>query len=915
MINIDSLSNLAEMIFSSVENYPNKPIIYASLMGSRVTTYRDTYDEAKLILCNLYKLGVKTGNIVVLALDNAADFIPMFWACILGGIIPCPIIPRVASVETWKDSLDHLLRLFDHPAFITPSRNRELFDIDSIVLTLEDLRVPTTLSPAAGTIIMPDIAFLMLTSGSTGHPKAVALTHKNSLNSLKGKQLTQKHDDNDVTLNWVAFDHVASLLETHLFPLSTGSAQVHVPSIDIISDPLFFLEIIDRYRVSMTFTPNFLLGQIVSIIDRANGLPDKIQNLNLSCLRHIISGGEAVVCKTGERFLSLLEGLGMKRSVLWPAFGMTETCAGSIYSIKFESEADKSGFASLGVPVYGLEMRIVGEYGEIIDEGREGELQLRGPMIFKQYYSNENATKDVFCEDGWFKTGDLGVIESGSLRLVGRSKDSIIVNGTNYFLHELEAVIEHLEGVTPSFVAAFPTRLPGADTEDLIIFYSPQADYNTPKLLRNVNIAIRNITILHWGFRPFLVLPVPKDVLTKTSLGKIQRSLLRRKYEAGEFNSLIEEYVHQEKEYIPAIISAANEMEKSIISLFSNITGIAAKEIGATSNFFSLGGTSLEILRLLNLLKEQFGVRGELSLITLLQGPTPRKIADRISAAADDIKGYNPIVPLQEKGAGIPVFCIHPGVGEVLVFVNLANFFMDERPFFALRARGFNYSEMFFGSFDELVSNYVAAIRQYQPHGPYIIAGYSYGGPVSLPVAQRLEAEGEKVALVAVIDAPPVIEHPRGEVDRIESALMLSFFLGFIGKHQLDTLSDYLRQSNDLDPAEYLFSLAPPSRIHELGLDMAGFKHWSSLAYGLSQIGRRYKPEGKVENVVVFYASPLWGDKLSYLENQLKKWDKHSRSPVRYIEVPGEHHTILNPEFVGRFQEIFRSELSKALCE
>lgn len=257
---------------------------------------------------------------------------------------------------------------------------------------------------------------------------------------------------------------------------------------------------------------------------------------------------------------------------------------------------------------------------------------------------------------------------------------------------------------------------------------------------------------------------------------------------------------------------------------------------------------------------------------------------------------------------------IHPGVGEVLVFVNLANFFMDERPIYALRARGFNPNEKFFESFDELVSTYAAAIKQYQPHGPYYIAGYSYGGPVSLPVAQTLEAMGEKVH-VLVIDAPPVIEHPRGKVDRVESALMLSFFLGFIDKSQLDTLGNYLRESEDINPVDYLFSLAPTSRIRELGQDLTTFKHWNDLAYGLSQIGGSYKPKGSVNDITVFYAQPIWGSKADYFETMLKKWDKYSRSPVRYIEVPGEHHTILNPEFVDKFQEIFRSELSKMVSK
>ncbi|WP_445506265.1 non-ribosomal peptide synthetase [Niallia sp. 03190] len=909
--------NLSEMISYCVEKFPNKSIIYADSRGERVTTYLDTYNESKLLLSNLYKNGINTGDIVVIALEEHSDFIPLIWACVLGGIIPCPIIPRVTDMEVWRGSLNHISKLLNNPTFIISSRNLKLFDISNKILKVEDLHNSVSIPTKVDSNNIPDIAFLMLSSGSTGAPKAIVLTHKNILNSLEGKRLATGISDTDITMNWIAFDHVAALTECHFLPLFTGSTQVQVPAVDIVSDPLFFLKLISKYRVSHTFTPNFLLGQITSLVDSADGgLPEKIQQLDFSCLKRIISGGEANVCETGERFLNTFADLGIKRSVIWPAFGMTETCAGSIYSTNFENEIGKSEFATLGKPIPNLKIRILGENGEVMKPGQEGELQLHGAMIFSKYYSNEKATKEAFTEDGWFRTGDLGIIEpnSGSLRLVGRSKDSIIVNGNNYFLYELETVIGGLEGIAPSFIAAFSTRPVGSDTESLVVFYTPLSNYNTLQQLRNINIAIRNITILHWGFRPLLVLPVSKDILTKTSLGKIQRSKLQKKYEAGEFDSLIADFSGLEKEYTPPIVPAKNEYEEKIINLFSKITGIPIREIGATSNFFSLGGTSLEILRLLTSLREQFDVKRNFSLVDLLRAPTPRGITSLFSSNETINKEYNPIVPLQEKGEGTPIFMIHPGVGEVLVFVNMANFFMDERPVYALRARGFNPGEKFFESFDELVSIYVAAIKKYQPHGPYYIAGYSYGGAVSLPVAQTLEAMGEKVH-VLVIDAPPVIEHPRGKVDRVESALMLSFFLGFIDKSQLDTIGNYLRESEDINPVDYLFSLAPTSRIRELGQDLTTFKHWNDLAYGLSQIGGSYKPRGSVNDVTVFYAEPIWGSKTDYLATMLKKWDKYSRSPVRYIKVPGEHHTILNPEFVDKFQEIFRSELSKMVSK
>lgn len=215
-------------------------------------------------------------------------------------------------------------------------------------------------------------------------------------------------------------------------------------------------------------------------------------------------------------------------------------------------------------------------------------------------------------------------------------------------------------------------------------------------------------------------------------------------------------------------------------------------------------------------------------------------------------------MPLQKSGDGHPIFMIHPGVGEILVFINFANLFINERPVYALRARGFNTGEQYFKTFDELVNSYVDAIKLTQPTGPYYISGYSYGGPVSLPIAQKLEEQGDIVHLM-VVDAPPVIKHPRGKIDRVESALMLSFFLGFIDKDQLDMLGDTLRESSDINPVKYLFDIAPHSRVKELGQNLTSFEKWNDLAYHLAKLGSTYSPAGKVSDIRVFYAQPIWG--------------------------------------------------------
>lgn len=241
----------------------------------------------------------------------------------------------------------------------------------------------------------------MLTSGSTGHPKAVRLSHANLLAALPAKAERLGATACDTTMNWISFDHI-SAIEMHLLPTSVGATQVQVAPESVLGDPLRFLRLADAHRVTLTFTPNFLFAQLNRAMDRLDDgfTPD------LSALRRVISGGEATVCATVRGFLDRLAPFGLDRGVVSPAFGMTETCAGSVFSLDFPDVDDGQEFASLGRAVAGLEMRVVGADDAPLPGGRDGELQVRGPMVFDGYLGDAAATAAAFTPDGWFRTGD-----------------------------------------------------------------------------------------------------------------------------------------------------------------------------------------------------------------------------------------------------------------------------------------------------------------------------------------------------------------------------------------------------------------------------------------------------------------------------------------------------------------------------
>jgi len=878
-------------------------------------SYSSLLEEARFILGGLQTRGAQTGGNVVLLLEHPRDFICAFWACTLGGLVSCPLMPIRNDPERWARHVEHVRTLLDDPLILTTQAlKRELTGMDEAV-DLDTFRQ----GPAASPIdhVHADApAILVLTSGSTGNAKAVVLTHANLMASMAGKTERQQMTARDVTLNWISFDHVAALLETHLLPLYAGAAQIHIESAAIITDPLLFLRLIERYRVSMTFAPNFLFGQLNAALHSAGHQVSDIlpRRFDLSCLRHIVSGGEAIVVETARRFIELLTPYGLSRRALWPAFGMTETCAGSIYSREFPDHDPNVEFAALGQPIDGFEMRVVDEHDIALPEGAPGELQVRGPMVFSCYYNNEAATRAAFTSDGWFRTGDLGRIDNGRLTLVGRSKDSIIVNGVNYFSHELETALEQLEGVERSYVAAFPTRQNTDATERLVITFATSLPKDDEASLYRLIIAIRNSTVLLWGFRPAMIVPLPKALFPKTSLGKIQRATLRKRVEAGELESYLTEIDALTQRQIGGYVAPVGHTEIVIADIFAQMFGVAPDTISATVSFFDLGGTSLDILKLKRHIESRLGL-AELPIVTILKHPTVRGLAARVSSAdATHAEPYDPIVPLQLSGSKTPLFCVHPGVGEVLVFVNLAKYFVNERPFYALRARGFNDGESYFTSFDEMVRTYVAAIRRCQPRGPYAIAGYSYGGAVAFEIAKVLESEGEHVAFIGSFNLPPHIKYRMDELDPVEGAVNLAFFLSLIDKQQAETLPAQLRAAlPHQDPCAYLIDIAPAQRLAELQIDLDKFKAWAALAQSLLTLGRSYVPSGKVESMSIFYAIPLRGTKDDWLNNELKRWDDFTRGPNRYIDVPGEHYTLMGPKHVATFQAVLRAELERAL--
>ncbi|WP_372809158.1 SDR family NAD(P)-dependent oxidoreductase, partial [Pontiella sp.] len=338
----------------------------------------------------------------------------------------------------------------------------------------------------------------------------------------------------DVSLNWLRLDHVGSLVRCSIRDIYVGSNQIHAPAELVLEAPLRLLDWIEQYAVTFAWAPNFALG----LINKELGAASQ-REWDLSSLRSMLSVAEAIIPKTAQTFVRLLAPHGFKREMMHAAWGMSETCAAVTFSHDYLDRlpSEEYPYVEVGAPTAGFRMRIVDGLDRVVSEGTVGRLQIKGPMVMAGYYENTELNASEFTADGWFKTGDLGYIKEGRLTVTGREKDIIIINGLNHSCPEIEAIVEEVDGVLPSYTAACGLRQAGQDTDQLLVFFCRQAvePDELKALLKNIQSALAR----KLGVQASHLLPVEAAEIPKTSAGKIQRLKLKDLFEARAFDDRI----------------------------------------------------------------------------------------------------------------------------------------------------------------------------------------------------------------------------------------------------------------------------------------------------------------------------------------------------------------------------------------
>jgi amino acid adenylation domain-containing protein len=678
---------LAEALVRTARTQKGKGIIYIQPDGSvAVQTYASLLEGARSLLAGLYAIGLKPHDRVILHVEDLNDHLTLFWACILGGIAPVTVAvaPSYREVNSIVHKLYNAWELLDHPVILTAghlvgpiSGLLALFSADGLkIASVEELRNHPPTEPIHQSE-SHDLVFFQLTSGSTGIPKCIQETHRGIVAHIHGSKQLNGYVSDDVSLNWLPMDHVVPILTYHLKDVYLGCQQVQIRTDLILSDPLKWLDLIEAYGVTHTWSPNFGFKLVSDRLAQVGG-----RNWDLSSIKAFMNAGEQVTFPVVRDFLELVAPFGVPHQAMQPAFGMAEVCTCMTYRNQFDvnsgvhrilksslggmlKEADTEdvttiSFVDLGPPMPGVQIRIVNANNNLLREGVIGRLQIKGDIVTPGYLNNDSANREAFVGDGWFDTGDLGFILGGCLTLTGREKEMIIVRGANFYCYEIEDVVNRVDGVEPTFVAACGVDDPKTGTEGLAIFFVPETE--TPegnlKLIRSIRTKVAS----HFGITPSYVVPLTKDVFPRTTSGKIQRGQLKKALVTGSLQEVLQKIEIQQQD--ANSLGDQTQLEEQLASIWTDV--LRVNRVGIHDNFFELGGDSLLATQVISRSRDAFQV--ELPLHSIFEAATVAALAKKLEAAI-------------QAGVRLPATRIPPVPrgGELLLsFVQQRLWFLDQ---------------------------------------------------------------------------------------------------------------------------------------------------------------------------------------------------------------------------------------------
>ena len=601
--------NLSDILVNVAEESLNGVIFITDDKGEDFLSYRELFNKSIRILGSLDLIGLKQGDEVVFQIDDAKNYICIFWACILGGYIPVPL--SVGFLEENSNKLINAWKTLRCPWLITTEviyaklieSFWERIDFNRMIKGRLIYCSHLEQSDRKGTIkkLSPDkIAFIQFSSGSTNLPKGVVLTHENILTNscaiIKRAELTNK----DSSLNWMPLTHDMGLIGFHITPLVVGINQYQLRTATFIRNPGLWLAKASEHKISLLASPSFGMKHFLNWFER-----NQDKRWDLSNIRLIFNGAEPISFSLCEEFLSKLKIFGLRNNAIFPCYGLAEASLAvtlpSVDEVLQKVSLDRSSikigepvkhvsensnnisFVDVGFPVEEMGIRICDEEARNLPTEFVGHIQIKGRSVTKGYYDKDHIREEAYTNDGWLNTGDIGFLkEDNHLIVTGRSKEIIFINGSNYYPHDLELIIsQQCKDIEMGRVAICSVPSVEIFSEEIIAFVQYRKAIDG---FFGILEAVKSIVVEKVGICIKEVIPVHH--IPKTTSGKIQRCKLKQKYIDGEFDSVILQIATLKRNSLDC---EQDKVEIKLKSIWHTLTG---NTVNNNENLMDAGGTS-----------------------------------------------------------------------------------------------------------------------------------------------------------------------------------------------------------------------------------------------------------------------------------------------------------------------------------
>ena len=615
---------------------PAKKITYISGQDNeREVSYPALKKRALGLLHHIQIKGAKEGDELIIHLAENEQFIDAFWACQYGAVVAVPLAIgtsdghrqkvfnvfnklRSAYIATTTKALKRLeVYALDH------NKEQAFREISQKAILLDRIE-SFDIAGVKADIQAEKTAFIQFSSGSTGDPKGVVLTHKNLVTNLYGIIECSEFDQRDSFFSWMPLTHDLGIIGFHLTPLFVNIDQYMMPTDLFVRRPNLWLEKASEKKATILSSPNFGYRHVLKRFK-----PENQVNLDLSKVRIIFNGAEPISANLCREFNEIMKPFGLSETAMFTVYGLAEAClvvtfpylsqplstvhilrnslvSGQPAVIVKQAEKNSVELVRLGHAITGTEMMIVNDQNMAVDDNIIGRVFIKGNNVTAGYYHEPALNEKLITTDGWLDTGDQGLINEEQLVITGRTKDLIIINGQNYYAPDLETVCEQVDGIELGKVIVCGILNTADSSDEVVVFVLFRGDLEA---FYPMQVSVRRILGEKSGLDVAHVLAIPS--VPKTTSGKVQRFALAEQFLNGHFNEQMAALTELSETQMVGSKAAGSPIERVLLEICNEV--VPEVSIKLEDNIFDMGASSLKLAQIHEKLDQAYPDLVELS--------------------------------------------------------------------------------------------------------------------------------------------------------------------------------------------------------------------------------------------------------------------------------------------------------------